>query len=56
VISSSLEPDLLASYCLDLAWNVSKHQDFKACNLSNYVADVAQEARPPFIIIRSRFI
>ena len=44
VITSSLEPDLLASYCLDLAWKVSKHQDFKACNLSNYVADVAQEA------------
>jgi len=43
LINSSLEADDLATFCLDLAWRAAGNEDFKACNLSNYVQDVEKQ-------------
>merc|ERR1712001_190293 len=43
LINSSLEADDLAALCLDLAWRAAANEDFKACNLSNYVQDFEKQ-------------
>merc|ERR1712055_404440 len=43
LINSSLEADDLAAFCLDLAWRAAANEDFKACNLSNYVQDFEKQ-------------
>jgi len=45
VVTSSLAPTDLAAYCLDLAWRTAANEDFKACNLANYVQDVSKQLR-----------
>ena len=43
LINSSLEAEDLAAFCLDLAWRAAANEDFRACNLSNYVQDVEKQ-------------
>jgi len=43
LINSSLEAEDLAAFCLDLAWRAAANEDFKACNLSNYVQDFEKQ-------------
>ena len=45
LINSSLEADDLATFCLDLAWRAAANEDFKACNLSNYVQDFEKQVK-----------
>jgi len=45
VIHSSLASDDLAAYCLDLAWKTAANEDFKACNLSDYVQRIDKQLR-----------
>jgi hypothetical protein len=45
VILSSLESPDLAAYCLELAWRTAANEDFKACNLSEYVKNVERTVR-----------
>ena len=43
LINSSLEAEDPAAFCLDLAWRAAANEDFRACNLSNYVQDVEKQ-------------
>ena len=48
LINSSLEAEDLAAFCLDLAWRAAANEDFRACNLSNYVQDVEKQVSVDF--------
>ena len=56
VVTSSLAPADLAAYCLDLAWRTAANEDFKACNLANYVQDVSAQARQSHRLTPCRWV
>lgn len=45
VVQSSLEGEELAAYTLDLAWKTKANEEFKTCDLSNYVQQIDKQLR-----------